>query len=349
MKAVIGIKDFGLVRLTQIKNFFSDPEKRSHFFEKVGIVLSGGILLFSLYTLVSDRFWPSFIKEFSEGLVRIATITEEKGSSYKKTSVDTLWLPLFSKASVYFGDTIKTSKETSVNVELNPKASFRIEEDSLVRIKLYDGKPMIRLANGTIQTNFLEDQVVLIKRGAKIEEVIIQKGSFLIKNDLSAGIQITQFTQETKKSAGEKEKQQTKAKANKESEDDDKKNGEELPEDDSIAHEEIMQVTYHVPYPEDDTVFLMKSPKDILVAAQIKCPDSCSLKIYRNQKLLTELRSSATEPALTKIPADQAVVGVYEWEFTSETKNHKAKFYIEEYSEDAVSRAIEKGHPIEIP
>ena len=85
------------------------------------------------------------------------------------------------------------------------------------------------------------------------------------------------------------------------------------------------------------------------MAAQIKCPDLCVIKIFRNQKMLSETRSTVNEAALTKISADQAIPGFYEWEYTSETKNHRAQFTIQDYSAEALTQAIEKGFPIEIP
>lgn len=346
MNIVISLKNYSLGKLHKLKKITSNKEKISGVLEKIGIISSTLMLILSLYSLISDRFWSMFITEFSNGLAPIASVSDEKGSNIKKTSVDTLWLPLFSKATIFFGDIIQTNKQSAVNIELNSKISFRIEEESLVRIKIFDGKPMLRLSSGTIQTNFLQDQTLLIKRGSKIEAVTIQKGSYFIKNESTAGVQITKHYQETRKEAGERKSQQTKYKSKTE---ENEENSTEDSEENSTAEQQKVNIDYHLPYPQNKTLFLIKTPIEIFIAAQIKCKDYCSLKVYRNNKLIVDMKRNKNEDSFVKLSASQAVEGSYDWEFSSEVIEHKANFVIKKFNEHDIFKAIEEGYSIEIP
>jgi len=161
------------------------------FFEKFVLYLFGAVLMFSLYSLSNESVFLIFINELKTGLEPIALIDSKSGPSSKRTVIDSLWLPTLEKQLVYVGDSLFTKDEATLSVKLNENAKLFVEPNSYLRIRKIDGLPLIRLSQGVVKAEVTGEQTILIKKGAHIEKVILQKGTYFIKNELSSGIQIT--------------------------------------------------------------------------------------------------------------------------------------------------------------
>lgn len=327
----------------QASRFLRDPNYRNLILFRIvyGFFLS--LFCFSIYTTVSTTFWLQFLEPITAGLNPIGKISAKTGSSIRKTHLDSLWLPILTENKIFNSDILLTEKDSNVEVEINKDLHLTVEPKSLVRITLLDGKPLIRLSKGEVKTQFTNDQVVLIKRGPRIEEVLIRKGTYLIKNDMSAGIQITSFAQETKSLAGAKDEAKTKAKMKDTSLEE--TNG---PVKQAELKEEVPRVNYDLPTPQDGTTFLVKNSQPIVIGAKIVCPDRCQLTIFRDNHELKSLKWNEGEPSLTRLDGDELQPGKYSWSFSSQMSEHKSTFTIQEFSESALEKAIENSLPVEI-
>jgi hypothetical protein len=316
----------------------------------------------SIYTIISDTFWLRILHADIAGLDSIGKVVTEAGSAARKTRSDTLWLPLQKNEKIYGSDLISTEKDSIIVLELNSKLQLTVEPKSFVRIRWVDGHPLIRLAKGEIKTNFAQDEVLWIKKGSKVENVLIRKGTYFIKNDLTQGIQITSYTQDVKVSAGvgDRSSSTTKAHLKEESnltpEKDDEKDApaeaagteKDEPLTDIASLDPAQEQVFDLPTPEDRTIFLIKSTQTIVIGAKAICPDLCTLRIFKDQKEFLVKQLNTNEKGTYQLASSQIIPGEYSWNFSSKTFEHAATFSIREFSESSLSNAIETGRPIEV-
>lgn len=323
---------------------FHDPIMRKLFLSRALYTTLGFIFLFSSYTTVSQTFWLRFLPPITYGLPAIGTVIGQAGSTNRKTKFDTLWLPVFSTQSVFDGDFVATEKDSTIEVELTKDLRFTVEPQSLIKIKLTDGKLLLRLSKGEVRTQFATDQTVFIKKGARIDEVIIRKGSYLIKNDTGAGIQITTFTQELKTTTSLNEQARAKAQLQGDDTADEPTNGKSSrPKEKSAAAQ-----AYDLPTPREGTVFLMRGPQDVLIGAKTNCPDKCTLHIFKDQQEIKSLEFLEGEPCLFRLERSEIRTGLYSWAFSSQTFDYNSNFSIQEFTAQALANAIENGSPTEV-
>jgi hypothetical protein len=324
--------------------FLKDADLRRRVLSNCLYISLSFVFLFSLYTLGSNTFWPRFLHAEVKGLSPIGQINSEAGQSARKTRIDSLWLPVFQRQIVYNADMLSTEKNSTIEIELTKELRFSVEPKSLVRIRMLDGKPLLRLSKGEIKTDFSNDQTILIKKGPRIEEVLIRKGTYLIKNDISAGIQITSFTQDIKSTSSLSEQNRTKVQ---QAGDD---FAEEAPTKKSAApaQEEVPHQVYDLPTPQDGTVFLLKGSQSIVVGAKAYCSDRCTLKIYRDQHEVKALRFSKGEFSVGQLESDETQSGQYSWSFSSDNFEHKSVFSILELTDQNLEQAISNGQPVEV-
>ncbi len=325
------------------------------FFEKFALYFFGAVLMFSLYSLSNETVFLIFIKELQTGLEPIAIIDTKSGPSSKRTVIDSLWLPTLEKQIVYVGDALFTKDEATLGIKLNENAKLFVEPNSYLRIRKIDGLPLIRLSQGVVKAEVTGEQTILIKKGANIEKVILQKGTYFIKNELSSGIQIMAYTQNANLTQGHTEKSNPikNSATNNTDEETDKPDKvekidstKEKPTTGKIAETDT---DFDLPTPIEGTLFLVKNPKDIVVGSMPKCPDSCSIKIYYNQEnILVEKNLNKNEPALIVLKSETLQEGFYEWIFETQTSQFKSHFNVRKFSEDSLSEAIRTDTPIEI-
>lgn len=326
---------------------FFDQKWRRDFFERANIVINCCILVFGLYSMLSETFWPSFIQETAKDLVTVAKITLKKGTIQRRLSRDTLWLPLQNKSDVYTSDLVMTEKNSLAELKINDNIKFTIEPESMVRINMKDGKPLINIASGSIKTTLTKDTVFLIKKGSKIEEVLIRSGTYFVKNDSTAGLQITSFAADTGIAGGEKRSSGMKAKAGAPSDDGSAASNAKKPSE-KLAQEKPEEPPFDLPTPADSTVFLVKRQHEIVLGSKPICPDTCELQIYRDNNLVKSLKFNSGDQAVITLNTTDLKVGSFIWKFESQTSQYQGSFAIRDYSETELSKAIEQGQPVEI-
>ena len=315
----------------------------------------GAALLFSLYSLSNESVFLIFISELKTGLQPIALIDTKSGPSSKRTTIDSLWLPTNEKQIVHVGDSIFTKDEATLGIKLNENAKLFVEPNSYLRIRKVDGLPLIKLSQGVVKAEVMGEQTILIKKGATIEKVILQKGTYFIKNELSSGIQITAYTQNTNLTQGETEKSnkvKNSTPDNTEAETetpDQSKNVEATKEKLNLGSSKEDSTDFDLPTPVDGTLFLVKNPKDIVVGSMARCPDTCRMKIYFNEdQTIVDVNLKQNDPGLIILKSSQLQEGYFECMFETQTSQFKSNFKIRKFSEDALSEAILTETPVEI-
>src|SRR4051812_27369014 len=84
------------------------PGRVGILFEKASLVVFSILLMFSFFALVSHTFPLRFFKALTEGLVPIAKVKEIRSGGSRKTSIDSLWLPIAEMSTVYNADLLAT-------------------------------------------------------------------------------------------------------------------------------------------------------------------------------------------------------------------------------------------------
>lgn len=344
------------------------------FFEKMVLFFFSLVFLLSLYALCSDRFLLRFIPEFKQSLIPIAKVSFKKGMVIRKTRLDSLWIPVELGAVLYDGDRFMTYDDSAAEIIISEKAKIYVEPSSIVRVRNVDGKPLIRVSNGSVKTEFTEDQTILIKKGSKIEEVVVRKGEYFIRNESSAGIQITTYNSQFKSVGGKTEpEKQTKMKVAeektadtesisdedklKETENSPKLSIEEIKKAEAVAQAiEDANYLYDLPTPKAHTLFLLKAerknPQKLLISAEQKCNNKCKLTLYRDQEILKHAEFISPQQPLFWLEPQEIKPGNYKWVYESETAQSESDFKVQDFSNDIIKGFInaseENDGPIEI-
>ena len=302
------------------------------------------VLIFSSYTLYSNSFWASFIKEIHTDLSAVATVSSLKGDALQKTRFDMLWLPSKKNKTIWDGDLYSTSSESLAEISISETLKLFLEPDTLVRLKRIDNKPLIRLSQGSIKAEFSEDQSILIKKGVKIEEVFIRKGTYFIKNEATIGIQITNFDSELKKLDQHKVNDNKKAAVKFDEEEALTKNSNQS----STTEETRVDRVYDLPTPEENTIFFVNKPRQIIISASENCADLCSLDLYKDGVKIISKKFKKQDPSYLTLTIDSKSLGKYEWTFESEISNFRSQFEVKLFSQNEIDSALSQEKPIDI-
>lgn len=321
------------------------------------------VLIFSFYLISSNSFWVRFLPAVTNDLVPIAEIKSVEGTVLRKTTLDTLWIPISKNSKVFDSDLISTGDGDRAEVEMGD-ISFSIDPNSLVRMKVVDGKALIRLSSGSLNAKSKSDQMLKIQRGSQVEDVKLETGTYAIKSDSAFGVQITGFNQgvDEKKSAknsGQPDPEKDTTKEDLDEATDDAPTPENLadnknekkssqPFDASGGMPAPKEPIYNLPTPKENTQFLFRTPHSIVIAAQSLCTGICQLKIFRNQ---TEWRTiefkEGQNPAFT-LEASDLLEGRYDWLYKANSLELRSHFAVDSYADDKFIRAMEAGRPVEV-
>lgn len=308
--------------------------------------ISSIILAFAIYLMAADSFWLRFVSPVIDGLSPIASVAMLHGTSSRKTLLDPLWLTLRLHQWIYSSDLVSTGEGDRIMIEVNRTLRVNVDPNSLVRIKLIDGSLAIRLSRGSISLESDSDQKVFVQRGAKIDEVHIKKGTYVVKTDSSFGVQLATFHQDLTMTNQKSVKR--KAAAVSEAEDDIEDEGDE--EESSAEPTQVAQTgpKFHLPTPADQAALFIKDLQPVLISPQAKCEEACFLQVFRNNFELRSATFKAGETPVLVINPSDLLEGKYSWVFKTATREIKMQFAIEMFSPEALARALEQGRPIEI-
>ena len=318
------------------------------------------LLCLSLYSTANESLLLHFVQPLDKGLATIGRIRALKGSLERRTFIDTLRLPIGGESVAYDGDLIATGESVVGEVALQSGVVFVVQPNSLIRVRINGDKPLIKLSKGVVSVEASSESVLLAQVGSQVKEVTIQKGTHLIKNDQSFGIQITAFATQTNIGRGTVEGKRTRARIKKANRDGTGPNVEEENEgpdnekpdsEGEEAHasgEHPRPEGFAIPYPPDDAVLLVRTPQDLALASQLVCPDNCKLRVRRNSQPLLLQDFIEGESAVGHIPASDLTDGDYEWTFDSETDQHTGHFHVKRFDNKSLNEAIASGSPVEV-
>lgn len=291
------------------------------------------VILFSIYAVVSDEFLLRFISPNIKGLQTIGFFQNADGEVVRKTRTDSLWFRVSKAHSIYGGDGVVTSSNSTTTLNIHDDIELILSADSYVRIRELDGKPLIRLSSGEMKIKSSEDQSVLLKQGSKIEEVKLKKGENII-SESRGGVQQT-------KDITENNRDEEVVKPQLENEQPSIVPPEKAMVADLIAN-------FDLPSPKDQTLFLVQSKFEILVSAEAVCPNSCVIRIIKEGKVFREQRFQKNEMAYVLLTNETCKIGAYEWNYENEFTQSRGQFSIEKFEESKFAQAVREQRPVEI-
>lgn len=316
--------------------------------EKFAIGFFSVLLIFSLYTLISDSFWLTFVSEYNKGLNQIGTILEKSGYSKRRTYIDTLWLPLKMASTIYSGDTLATSSNATLEVEVKPTLKFKMEPDSLIRVRVFDGKPLVRVTEGKIKTHASEQQTIFVKKGTEVKEVEVKQG----ENPVDTNTNST----ETKMSQAPtgKDSEETTPEASTTT----------IPVSSTTLAKPTTTTIQNtanssaaiiakygklqLPTPKDGTTFLVNNPGEIVIAAIAICPDRCEMRVSYNGNEYFRRNFQMNEQPIVRIPSNSIQFGDYTWVFTYTDKEIKQSFKIRKFTNESLIESMKSKAPVEV-
>jgi hypothetical protein len=328
----------GLLPIRAIINYI-----RSSFWEALNYALGMALFGFGVYTLTVSSFWIGYIGEMTQGLTEVGYISNLEGSSTRRTYHDTIWLNLSKNKKVYNYDTIATSKNTTLEITLD-NIKITIAENSLVRIKNINGKPVIRVARGVVSADVGEGAQLLVQTTMRKTEV--QRGRYLLTSDnppeaeeneadgdianglrqakpipVTEGASITVLPHEEG----------------------------ELKERIATADKETKVISeWKLPTPTDGQLFLVQKHGTILLGYQESCDDNCKIVIYQNERIVKEFNFKPNEQSIIHVSTRDLPDGEFIWQFVSTKKTYKARFEIQPYSQERMFENLNLKRSFEI-
>lgn len=320
--------------------------------EKIVNSILGFIILLSFVFNYYDQLWIRLIPVNTSLLTKIAYIGKVKGLATRRLRNDTLYLPLYKKAGVFEGDIIITDVDSSVEIFFNNNNYLIQEPDSVLKIHIENGIPLLHLYGGSLTTHFTEDTLVKIQYGLKITEVQIRKGTYLIRNT-TFGIQITESASQLVIKKGKSDEDNLKVKKAEtefaEQEEIKPEKADELADDaDKNDSAEAKPVALKLPYPPKDAVLLIQNEISILVAAKTNCEGPCELSVDIDGKKVFASQFTDGEFAKYDLRIKKGTNEKVHWKFHDEVTKHEDSFLIQPYTDDNFQNALDKGLPIEL-
>ncbi len=278
----------------------------------------------------SDRISLGMIPILKTNLVEIGIAKEEQGSVLRRTVNDVLWLPLEMGTRLYDSDTVFTGSKARFLAHIKGDFEVEVSENSLVRLGIIDGKPLIDLRAGSVR----------IEAKGPRSDVIMQRG--IEKADTkaeSSGQQATERMTESQElpsdptpgtkvdepPAAESEVQSSKTKT-----------------------QPVKQRASKFPYPANATLLLFKKSGTLKILADDACATQCSIHLEVAGE--TQDRSFAKgEAPEVGLELKQGFSGKVFWSYSASGQSgSKFWFEVQPYSNDAVLRGLKEKRPVEI-
>lgn len=301
-----------------------------------------GITLFSfgIYTLSVNTFWINYIGELTQGLVEVGFVGAIEGKSTRRTYHDTIWLHLAKDKKVYNNDTIATHESTKLEINLE-NIKITLEENTLVRIKNINGKPVIRVARGLVNAEVGEGAQLLVQTTMKKTEV--QRGRYLLTSDNPPEAEETEVDGDIANGLRQAKALPKTTETSKEKDDSD-----QTREKNSAKNMVAEPSLWKLPTPKDGSVFLVQRHGTILFGYRESCDETCSLVILRDEQVVKEFSFKTNEQAIVYVSTSELSFGRFTWEFKSSKDAFKSGFEILPYSQQTVFENLNLKRSFEI-
>lgn len=315
---------------------------KDYFLEILNYAIGFAIFGFGVYTLSVNSFWVSYIGELTQGLTEVGYVESVDGKSTRRTYHDTIWLNLTKDKKVYTNDTIATHDSTTLEIQLQ-NVKITLEENSLVRIRNINGKPVIRVAKGRVNAEVGEGSNLMVQTSMKKTE--LQRGRYLLTSDNPP-------EPEGKEAEGDIANGLRSAKVVA------KIDGEAKEEsvDDSVPHEKVMappkqeveNPQWKLPTPAEGMIYLVQRPGSILFGYKEFCDDACTLIISKDNQTVKEFKFKTYEQAVAEVDSRDLPFGQYTWEYISTKASYKSHFEILPYSQENLFKNLNSKRSFEI-
>lgn len=319
---------------------FSTKPLKKYFWEALNYVVGISLFCFGIYTLSVNTFWINYIGELTQGLVEVGFVGNIDGKSTRRTYHDTIWLNLTKNKKVYNNDTIATHESTTLEINLD-NVKITLEENTLVRIKNINGKPIIRVARGIVSADVGEGAQLLVQTTMKKTE--IQRGRYLLtsdnppetdgkeaEGDIANGLRQAKNAPKAEGVAKEKDEE------------------EQLREKKSPEKAVTQPQLWKLPTPADNAIFLVQRHGTILFGYKESCDETCGLTIFRDDQPVKEFSFKTNEQAIVYVSTSELPFGHYTWEFKSTKDYHKASFDLLSYSQQTMFEYLKLNRSFEI-
>jgi len=314
---------------------------KDSFWEAINYLIGLALLSFGVYTLAVNSFWVSYIGELTQGLVEVGFVESIEGKSTRRTYHDTIWLNLTKNKKVYTNDTIATHDSTTLEIQLQ-NVKITLEENSLVRIRNINGKPVIRVAKGRVSANVGKGSQLLVQTSMKKTE--LQRGRYLLTSDSPPQSESTEADGDIAnglRQAKTMPKVEGIAKGDTDA-------SHQQQEATATPKKEFENPNWKLPTPAEGLVFLVQRHGIILFGFQEFCDDECSLVISKNNQVIKEIKFKTYEQAVAEVSTSNLPFGQYTWEYKSAKVSHSSHFEILLYSQQNLFHNLNLKRSFEI-
>lgn len=327
---------------------YAQYEKSKKHLSHILIGANSLLLIICFYLIASYQYWLRYFDPIESGLLKVAITSDTIGTITRKTSADSLLLPLKNNSNVYNQDLIKTESSSSLEIQFPNNLSLYVKENSIVKVKMFNNTLLLKITTGEVQITSKINQKIKIQRGAAIEDFEINSGMYTFKSDSLFGVQITAHNSPHNNS---EKKTSTQAESKEEESKTDKKQTQQASVDKDtvdLGMKDQNIINYELPTPKDTTIFLRRKPTGIMISASKSCPNSCQLKIFKNHALWKSVSYSTAQPTIFHLAAKDADIAAYDWIFITESSETRGQFSVKNFTNEELSLAIKNERIVEI-
>ena len=257
-----------------------------------------------------------FIPRLETQKASLVIVKESTGASSYRDHHDLIWLKLRDGNPFTAGDTLETSSRGSITLSFtkNPENQIKIQPSSLVRILQVDGKILIQVKKGAVESSFK----------TQVDDVQIQTPDGQISKVQPVSLAGTD--QNSEKSLEESIPLQEDSK--------------DEPAKSNLGHH----------YPSQKALLIYKEAQSLNLTVNQECLTPCELTIKMNGQILLQKKfSEKTRPQL-EFRWPHKTSGKIQWTLRSDQKADEidAEFDLIPYSDQAFEQSLKTGQPIEI-
>lgn len=312
----------------------------------------------SFYLLFNDHSLLYFIPIETKGLLPVGRVVAAKGIVMRKLISDSLQLPIGKNDKLYEDDLLTTGDTSTAEIELKTGYKLTTEPNTILRLRNQNNHLTLHLQQGSVISNFANDEWVTLKLGMRNQQIQIRKGTYFIKNSYG-GIQITAYSsQHTVKRgvASTNRTKEVKSHADVEGPNEPQDNKELIDEKEADAAEELQAIKEEekantptqFPQPEDKLIYLLQSPQSIRLVARPICEIQCEIKVFRNREFLKNKLFTKGQVPVYELTIDEIIPTQFQWSFTDGTETENFEFQIAPFSIDEFKKYLDQGLNVEI-
>jgi hypothetical protein len=288
------------------------------------------------YFVVNPRATLRWIptKNETKVLSKIAATIHTQGDVRRKLVNDLLWLPVEDQMQLYYGDTIFSANNSAVEIIFSEKQSIKLKENSLVRIGLYQGKPLVELITGEFNVEVKEPEIIYVRQAKGINR---QEAMDEVKSQTVSSRKTAEQTLAPMDSSGS-----DKSKAPEQAQE----KTEPAPTTTTAIRPVVVKAVFK-PFPAENTVFLHFGGGHIRVSSEAPCAHACELQIS-SKRLQLKKEFAAGEIPQLQVKVNAGLSDQVQWSLKDGGETFHSQFEIRPYNETFFKKAISDKKKIEV-